>query len=43
MHPQILHLDGLWLIPPILAISFMVWALWSWSKEAHRLNHRNRH
>jgi hypothetical protein len=43
MHPQTIHLDSIWLVPPALAVSFMVWVLWSWWKEAHRMNRRNRH
>jgi hypothetical protein len=36
MHPETFHLDSLWLIPPAMAVSFMVWVLWCWWKEAHR-------
>jgi hypothetical protein len=43
MHPQTIHLDSIWLVPPALAVSFMVWVLWSWWKEEHRMNRRNRH
>jgi hypothetical protein len=40
MHPQTLHLDALWLIPPAFAITFMSWVLWNWFKEEHRHNDR---
>lgn len=36
MTPNVFHPDSLWLIPPALAVSFMVWVLWCLSKEAQK-------
>jgi hypothetical protein len=36
MPSQIFHPDSLWLIPPALALSFMVWVLWCWWREEHK-------
>ncbi len=36
MNPQTLHLDLLWLVPPMLAVAFMAWVLWCWWQEAHK-------
>jgi hypothetical protein len=35
-----IHEQTLWLIPVSLAVSFMVWVLWNWWREEHRIKER---
>jgi len=36
MTPDTFHPDSLWLLAPALAVSFMVWVLWSLWKEIQK-------
>jgi|GEM_PF-7134204 len=35
-----IHEQTLWLIPVSLAVGFMLWVLWNWWCEEHRINER---
>lgn len=36
MTPNTFHPGSLWLLAPALAVSFMVWVLWRWWKDAQK-------
>jgi hypothetical protein len=34
---NIAHPDAIWLIPPVLAVAFLLWVLWNFWKDDRRL------